>query len=379
MNIAFDAQPIIESQKTGIGFYEYNIVKEFLKHWPENNYTFNCFRFRNPCEALKALHEFEELGGISNICAWFPSSFYRLIWNFIPVPYSLFLGNNADITCFFNYHVPPGVTGKKVVVVHDMAYQVFPETVRLRTRVMLNMSLKKSIKRADSIITISEFSKSEIVKYMGVDPSLITVAHCGVDTDIFYPLSEDLVNKVKQKYDLPSEYLLYTGTLEPRKNIERLIDAYAMLINENAFTPVLVLAGRKGWLYDSIFDKINSLGIEKRVIFTGYVDDGDMPALLSGALIFVFPSLYEGFGMPPLEAMACGIPVITSSAASLPEVAGDAAIMVDPYDTVAIKNGINRLINDAKLRDFLSIKGIERAKQFNWKRTASTIMNIYDN
>ena len=379
MNIAIDAQPVIDNQKTGVGFYEYNIAWQLIKHWPQNNYTLNCFKIRRRLEVENALRAFTEMGGKLNICHWFPGSLYRFIWNFVPMSYSLFFGKIADVTHFFNYHTPPGVAGKKVVIIYDMVYRAFPETVKLRTKIMLNISLKASISRTDRIITISEFSKSEIIKYMRVSPDCITVAPCGVDTSIFFPVNAECIRTTKQKYNIPDRYLLYAGTLEPRKNIERLIEAYAMVLNENPEVPALILAGRKGWLYNGIFEKVRSLNIARRVVFTGYIDDADMPALLSGAIIFLFPSLYEGFGLPPLEAMACGVPVLTSTAASLPEVVGEAAVMVDPYNTEEIKDGIIRLIHDVNLRKSLSAKGLEHAKQFSWTRSAEIIMEVYKN
>ncbi|MDR1559684.1 MAG: glycosyltransferase family 4 protein [Clostridiales bacterium] len=376
MKIAIDAQPVIDSQKTGIGFYEYNIISWMLKRWKEHEYIFNCFKFHRLSEAETALREFTESGGKSNICTLLPCSLYRLMSNLAPVPYSVFFGKDADISLFFNFIAPPGAAGRSIIVIHDMCYLAFPETVRFRTKAMLDLSLKASVRRASAIITDSEFSKSEIVKYMGVDPDRVTVAHCGVDTRVFYPAEADRLDRAKKKYGIPDTYLLYAGTLEPRKNIERLIEAYAGLLIEEPSAPSLVLTGRKGWLYDSIFEKVRTHGLEERIIFTGYIDGADMPALLSGTLVFLFPSLYEGFGMPPLEAMACGAPVLTSTAASLPEVVGDAAVMVDPYDTKAIKEGMKRLINDPALRRDLSAKGPERAKKFSWERSAGIIMGV---
>ncbi|MDR2649972.1 MAG: glycosyltransferase family 4 protein [Clostridiales bacterium] len=379
MKIAIDAQPIIESQKTGIGFYEYYIITQMMKHWSGNDYILNYFKFRRPREAEAALQIFTEKGGKLNACTWLPRSAYRFLCTLAPVPYSLFFGGKADITLFFNFIAPPGAAGRNIIVVYDMAYLAFPETVRFRTKTMLDVSLKASVRRAAAIITISEFSKNEIVKYMGVSPERIAIAPGGVDTRVFYPVGAERINKAKKKYSIPDTYLLYAGTLEPRKNIERLIEAYAKLVNEEPSAPPLVLAGRKGWLYESIFEKVESLGMEKRVIFTGYIDDADMPAILSGAMIFVFPSLYEGFGMPPLEAMACGTPTLTSTSASLPEVVGDAAVKADPYNAEDIKDGMKRLINDSALRGDLSAKGLERAKQFNWERPARIIMDVCKN
>jgi glycosyltransferase involved in cell wall biosynthesis len=267
------------------------------------------------------------------------------------------------------------VKGKAIVTVHDMTIHRFPETVRAKTKYMLHSSLKKSLKRADAVMTISEFSKSELLQFYDYPPEKIQVIHCGVDPELYNDrVSEEAVINAKAKYGIAGEYQLYLGTLEPRKNIERLVEAYA---RRKANVPRLVLAGGRGWLYEGIFEKVRALNLENAVIFTGYVDDGDKAALYSGAEFFVFPSLYEGFGMPPLEAMACGTPVLTSNAASLPEVCGDCAVYIDPYSTEDIADAMEKLSGDAELRKRLSAQGLEQAQKFSWDDSAGKLFNVY--
>ena len=187
-----------------------------------------------------------------------------------------------------------------------------------------------------------------------------------------------LSRKLKKSLEIEGEYFLYLGTIEPRKNLERLIEAYHIFSQKAGNDcPKLVLAGGKGWLYDSIFAKVTELKLSDKVIFTKYVPSEDMNALMCGALAFVFPSVYEGFGMPPLEAMACGVPVLVSGEASLPEVTGDCAVIVDAYSSENIAEGMNRLYTDSQLRDELSRRGLERAKGFSWDNSAEILYNVY--
>ncbi len=380
MNIHFEAQPLINSNKSGIGFCEAGIINAMTKLYPEHEYSLLAFVFRHGAEKLKRLEPFTSTNCRVKACAWVPGSLYRLLWNFIPVPFSMFYGRDADITQFFNYHVPPFVGGKSVTFVHDMCYKACPETVRFKTKTMMDLSLKRSVQRASRILTISEFSKAEIIKYLNVPPEKISVVPMGVDRSIFYKMPENerpVIERCKSKYNISGEYFLYFGTIEPRKNLARLIEAYALLKKTEPNVPKLVLAGGKGWLYDGIYEAVKTHGVEKDVIFTGYVDDGDAPALINGALAFVFPSLYEGFGMPPLEAMACGVPVITANAASLPEVVGDAALLVDPLSVDGIADAMRRMLQSPQLRAELSEKGQTQAALFTWERAAHIVMDVY--
>ena len=301
-----------------------------------------------------------------------------MIWNIIPLKYNWFFGKNADVTHFFNYHIPPGVKGKTVVTVHDMTYKRYPETVKLKTKKMLDINLKRSLDRADVIIAVSEFSKKEILHYFPNCEDKIKVIYNGVDLNRFNTnIDKNSQILVQNKYKIEGNYLLYLGTIEPRKNIERLIESYYLVNKESSDTPKLVLAGGKGWMYDNIFKKVDDLKLKDKVIFIGYIEDEDVPALIKGAMIFLFPSIYEGFGMPPLEAMACGTPVLTSNISSLPEVVGDSGVLVDPFSKESIKDGILRMLNDDNLRQELSIKGQERAKLFSWTRVTEKLYNIY--
>ena len=376
MNIAFDALPLL-GKKTGIGFCEAGQVRAMTRLHPENQYTLNYFAVKNLEEKKQDLKPYLDKH-VKMKHAFCSPYGYRLISGFLPVPYSLFFGKDNQITHFFNYIVPPGVAGKTVVTVHDMVYKAYPETVRARTRHMLSLGLVQSMTRADRIVTDSEFSKSEIIKYYPEFASKIRVVPCGVDSEKFYPVHDETAfRKIQKKYQLPDSYFLYLGTLEPRKNLENLISAYAEFAKMQEHPAKLVLAGAKGWLYDSIFQQVKRLHLEQQVIFTEYIQEQDLCTLMSCALAFVFPSIYEGFGMPPLEAMACGTPVLVSDSASLPEVTGTDAVIVKPDSIPDMTKGLNRLFTDENLRKMLSQKGLARAKSFSWEKSAELLYQVY--
>ena len=302
MKIAFDAQLFLKGNKTGIAWCADNIIKELAKV-PEYDCQCDFFSLGRTKEQIENVKVYEKLGVKLNPCKWFHSFAYRMLWSVIPVPYWWFFGKDRDVTVFFNFIVPPGVKGKTIVIVHDMAYKAFPETVHFKTRKRLEQTLKGSCDRADLIVTVSEFSKSEIIKYLNIPEEKIVVMPNGVDLNIYHPNYDlNLVEECKQKYGIRKDYFLFLGTLEPRKNLVRLIEAYNLLKTESKEDiPQLVLAGGKGWYYESIFETVKKLHLEQDVIFTGYVPEEDSPLLMNGAVAFVFPSLYEGFGMPPLE------------------------------------------------------------------------------
>lgn len=376
MNITFDAVPIISEKITGIGWCEIGQTQALAKLFPEDNYEYSFFTSGKNSRIEKA----GSFAGnsIKLNYSGFSGYLYRGLSTFIPVPYSHFFGKKSDITHFFNYIVPPFVHGKKVVTVHDMVYKAFPETVRGRTRFMLETGLKKSMRRADIIVTDSEFSKKEIIKYFPEYSEKIRVVSCGVDRERFRPCGNpDIIKKVKKSLEIDGDYFLYVGTIEPRKNLVRLIRAYKVFARHVKNPPKLVLAGAKGWLCDDIYKLVEKLHLENQVIFTKYVPSEDMNPLMCGAMAFVFPSLYEGFGMPPLEAMACGVPVLTSGEASLPEVTGNCAVICDAYSVKSIAENLYRLYKSPDLREKLSRKGLERSKLFTWEKSAEKLHAIY--
>jgi glycosyltransferase involved in cell wall biosynthesis len=379
MKIAFNGQLLLEQNKTGIAWNAHHLILELAKY-PENECTIQCFSCGCMGKQLSRLLEYQRLGCKIECCGWFKNAWYKLLWVVLPVPYRFFFQTKTDITQFFNFAVPPGVRGRKITVIHDMAYKSCPETVRKKTRIWLELSMKKSCRHADHIVTVSKFSKKEIVKYLHVPKEKITVVPNAVDHTVYRPdYTEQQIQKVLDKYKIERTYFLYLGTIEPRKNLEMLLLAYEKLYRRQQNVPQLVLAGGKGWLCRSIYEKAHGMKLGNRIVFTGYVTQEDSPLLMCAARAFVYPSLYEGFGMPPLEAMACGTPVIVSNASSLPEVVGDAGILVNAKSADDICAAMRRVLEDHAYRESLRARGIERAKKYSWKRSAGILMQVYRN
>jgi glycosyltransferase involved in cell wall biosynthesis len=278
---------------------------------------------------------------------------------------------------FVPAHVLPIVHPRRgVVTVHDLGYLYYPQAHRLLDRLYLDLSTRYSARAATHLIADSSATKHDLIERYGIEPYKITVVYPGYDEATFQPVrDEEAIEAVKAKYDIAGDYILFVGTLQPRKNLIRLIEAYWKL---EAGSWKLVIAGKKGWLYQEIFRWVEELGLGKKVVFTGYVPEGGLPALISGARLFVFPSLYEGFGLPVLEAMACGTPVVCSNVSSLPEVAGDAAVLVDPLDVEGLAAAMERVLDDEDLRAELIERGFEQAKRFSWERCARETLDVLE-
>ncbi len=291
------------------------------------------------------------------------------------------------------YHVIPQRVKKvktlsRFLTVHDIIPIIYPHFFGLDknfTKAKKTYNLKESLDsldRDDWLICVSHSTKSDLCNHLGnkIDEQKVFVTHLAA-SDLFYPCTnQQKVAAVKKKYAIPdAPYILSLSTLEPRKNIEQTIRCFARLVEQEKISDLhLVLAGKKGWNYDDIFQEIsNNPKIKERVICTNYVADEDLAALYSSALVFVYPSFYEGFGLPPLEAMQCGTPVITSNTSSLPEVVGEAGIMVDPHDEDELCQQMLKVYNNSLFRDSLAIKAKERAKKFSWSKCAQETIDAY--
>ncbi len=267
---------------------------------------------------------------------------------------------------------------RAVITVHDLAFLRFPGLLTEESQRYYGQ-ITRAVQSAEHTIAVSESTKSDLVSLAGADERKITVVYEAAGPD-FRPADAATVATVKQRYGIDGDYILFVSTIEPRKNIPFLLQAYARMRDswpKSQTLPRLVLAGRKGWLYENIFTVLDELRLGDTVICTGGVATEDLPALYSGALLFVLPSLYEGFGLPVLEAMSCGTPVVTSSTSSLPEVAGDAAILVDPQDLLGLAAAMQRLSQDEDLRRQMSERGKLQAGRFSWERAAHETMAVY--
>jgi len=268
-------------------------------------------------------------------------------------------------------------TARYVATVHDVASAVVPETFTPKMRMWQHLFCKNVVAAADRIIVDSESTSRDFLKFYGGDPRRISVVSLSVD-ESFAPVKDaNVLESVRRRYSLPASFILCVGTIEPRKNVVTLATAYSRLSEETREAFPLVFVGGRGWYSESIISSIEDLGLGKSVKYVGFAAHADLPALYSLATIFVYPSLYEGFGYPPLEAMACGTPVISSNKSSLPEVVGDAGIMVDPLDIEALSANMRRLLDTPSLRSELRGRGLIRAQLFNWRKTAEKTLEIF--
>jgi glycosyltransferase involved in cell wall biosynthesis len=292
----------------------------------------------------------------------------------LPLPVETFIGS-TDLFHATDFVLPPTRPHTRTLLtVHDLSFVRTPETAHPALKQYLDAVVPRSIKRATHILADSQATKDDIVDLYSCKPDRISVLLGGVDAH-FKP--SDLTPPIRARYSIPDKpYVFSVGTVQPRKNYSRLIQAIARL-REQGTDIDLVISGGHGWLQEGIHETVRATKMTDHVHFTGFVDDSDLPALYSGAECMAFPSLYEGFGLPVLESMACGTPVLTSNISSLPEVAGDAAVMVDPLDTEAIAHGLSTLLDDTDLRTKLIERGYLQKSRFTWRRAATQLKDIY--
>jgi glycosyltransferase involved in cell wall biosynthesis len=272
--------------------------------------------------------------------------------------------------------LPPLRDLPTVLTVHDMIFKLFPEHQKRLNYWYLNATMPLYCRRAGAIITVSESSKRDIVAHYGLDPGKVTVVYEAASPE-FVPAPPEARDEVRRRYGLPAQYLIHVGTIEPRKNLTRLVEALQHLRAGGLTIPLLVVGG-KGWLYDDFFRRLESLEVRDAVFFPGYVPSADLPALYSAARLAVMSSVYEGFGLPVLEAMACGTPVVSSNSSSLPEFGGRAARYFDPYDVEAMSSTIQNVWADDELRAEMSGQGLVQAQKFSWDRAAEETLQVYE-
>ena len=263
-----------------------------------------------------------------------------------------------------------------VLTIYDMSFVRMGERFPFWQRYYLRVVTRYSARHAARITVISQSSKDDVVAYCGVPGDKVHVIYCGADEQ-FSPRSREQVEQFRAARGLPKHFILYLGTLEPRKNVAQLVRAYAALRRNGSDKPKLVIAGAKGWGYADVFAAVEQSGATGDVIFAGYVPQAELPLWYNAADLFVFPSLYEGFGLPVLEAMACGTPSITSNVSSLPEVAGNAALTIAPDDTRALSEAIERALHDAALRTQMRERSLQQAAKFSWREAARQTAEVY--
>jgi glycosyltransferase involved in cell wall biosynthesis len=367
MLVGVDASRVAVAQRTGTEAYSLHLIRSLLA-------TGRSHRFRLYLkDALMA-------GTLPDVphCEQRVMPFPRL-WTHVRLSTEM-LVHPPDVL-FVPSHVLPIVHPRKsVVTVHDLGHRAYPGAHTPQQRRYLEWSTRYHVRQAAHLIADSRATADDLVRFYDADQARITVAHLGVDPNLGPVHDAERIALVLERYGVTAPYLLYVGTVQPRKNLARLVDAFARLLQADAVASdlQLVLAGKRGWLSEGIMARVREVGLESQVVFTGYVREEDLAALYSGAALFVMPSLYEGFCLPVLEAMAVGTPVVSSSASSLPEVAGDAALFFDPADVDAMASAMSRGLMDKGLRQELVTCGCERVKNYTWERCARQVLSVLE-
>ncbi len=370
MKIAIDIRTVTPV-RSGVGNYVLNLLEGLRRVAPQHQYFLvglphNLDTLGWPLEADQIYrtaisHESHPLGDMWEHC-WLPRVLEK---------------NRVDVLHGPATLIPLRRGGyASVVTVHDLVAFLFPETIPRKYAVYMRWLLTKVVKRADRIISVSYNTKEDMVRILGVEPEKITVVHEAAQPQ-FRPIKDrDKLEQVRRRYGIPGPFIYHMGNIEPRKNLVRLVRAF-MLARQELHRPVhLVITGQKGWLTGKLFRSLGGLDLGGHVIFTGYVPHQELPLLMNAARAFVFPSLYEGFGLPVLEAMSCGTPVITSRISSLPEIVGRAAVLVDPNDVESIAAGMVRVLEDQGLRWKLSAEGLVQARRFSWDKAAQETLRV---
>ncbi len=382
MIIGIDIRMLARGARTGIEEYTINLLSNMLGL--DKNIKFKLFYNGRKKAELK--YDFLKLPNVELKEFKIPNRILDLSFQFFNFPKIDELLGGADV--FFSPHIFSSAISKKckmVVTFHDLSFASHPEFYSAGKNYWhFSMNPKRQAQKADKIIAVSKSTKDDLVNLYKINPDKIRVIYSGIgcknqNVNIKNQNDNAKIKNIKRKYNLPEKYILYLGTLEPRKNIIGLIKAFEKLktnskIQNSKFK--LVIAGSKGWLYEDIFKAVKNSPAKNNIIFTGFIDDEDKAVLYSLADLFVYPSFYEGFGFPPLEAMSYGTPVITSNFSSLPEAVGDAAIMINPYNPNELAKAIELVLSDKKLRDFLVEKGFEQIKKFSWHKCAGETLNI---
>jgi glycosyltransferase involved in cell wall biosynthesis len=366
MRICVDIQPAV-AQRAGVGRY----TKYLVEHLGEfsNNDTLSLFYFDFRGHGLS----FNIPHATPHPYRWVPGRIVQQSWKRISWPPFDWFSGKADLYHFPNFIIPPVSSGRKVVTIHDMSFLRYPQFAETKNLHYLTSVIHKTVARADAIITDSRFSASEIADCLNVSPDRIFPVHLGVAPECQRAAPEAVVS-LRRQLSLDRPYLLTVGTLEPRKNIPFLIDVFE---NLKDFDGDLVIAGMRGWKYEPILSRIQNSPLASRIRYLEYINDQDLPALYTGASIFITTSFYEGFGLPPLEAMACGTPVISSAGGSLAEVVNGGGIVLQDFDSARWSDTLSRLLTNTAECHTLSQQGFAHASRFDWRETARQTFNVY--
>ena len=360
MKIGIDAREI-ERGMTGIGRY----LKGFIKYVSKTSHEYFLYYSRRPRTDLSSSDiKVRVLTGLT------------FLWDHITLPKAL---NKDKIDLFFSpyYKKPWWLKCKSIITVHDLN-PLFNENSSFWYRIYFKKLIERSLYSADLVLVVSGYVKEQLLKIFRTDKNKIIVNYNAVDERFFRIEDNISLRTILEKYGIKSDYIFYVGNLMPHKNVSSLVKAYSELPDYIKEKYKLVIGGRKDWTYEQLVTLVDKLGLVNNVIFTGFISDDDLVYLYNRASLFVFPSFREGFGFPPLEAMTCGVPVVASNATSLPEVIGDAGILVDPCKVNDISEAIIKVLTDPKLRDDLVERGLRRARRFAVEKMAKKMIGVFE-
>jgi glycosyltransferase involved in cell wall biosynthesis len=376
MKIGLDISLTI-GEKAGVGYYTYNLVKNLAKIDKINNYILYPFYYYIFHPEFKEAFCPEQKNFKLNL-EWLSKKTITKLWFSNKIPKEWFFPK-VDVLHSTTFCVPTKGYKKIIATIYDVSFLTHPEFHIEENIAHCFKGTSDAVKHADKIIAISRNTKNDLIKYFNCDPAKIAVTYLGANKR-FVPINDKYQTEtIKKKYGIKNKYIFNLGSIEPRKNISGLIEAYAMLPNELKNEYDLVIAGGKGWKNSGIYNMVKQLHLTEYIAFIGFVDDDDLPYLYNEASVFVYPSHYEGFGLPVLEAMACGCPVISSNISSIPEVVGEAGILINPTDTEELKENIKKVLVDVSLAKEMSRRGIIQSQKFNWENCAKKTLGIYLN
>ena len=358
-------------ERAGIGRYARELIRALSRIDQTNSYVLFV-----PRDAHAELLQFAWPSNFKIVRAPLTERYLAALWHRarVPLPIETFIGA-VDVFYSPDFLLPPSFARRKLVTVHDLSYVRVPECFPAPLLNYLNRAVPRSVARADMILADAASTQRDLIDVYRVPPEKIRVLYSGVDPRFHPNVSVESRARVRElTHGKP--YLLSVSTIQPRKNYVRLIEAFAKITSDKL--PItdlqLVISGAKGWMFEAVFQAVERLNLRDRVLFPDFVSDDDLPALYAGATLFVYPSLYEGFGLPVAEAMACGAPVVSSNASSLPEVGGDAVLYFDPRNVDAIAETIRRALSDESLQNYLRARGIAQAKKFSWDQAARELL-----
>ena len=368
MRIAIDAHSV-GTQLAGNETYAVNLIEALAAVDQSNQYTLYVTR-------QSAIDRFANRWPNFNVKRTVPHT--PLVR--IPVTLSAELRRNPVDVLHMQYTAPPLAPCSVVATIHDLSFEHLPETFNRRSRAQLRLTVRRTARKAAQILTLSEFSRRDIVDTYSIAPDRVSVTPAAAPSH-FKPIEDETeLRKIREIYGIERDYILSVSSIQPRKNLIRLIEAYSCLrgLRPEGKLPQLILVGKRGWLDNETFRAAQRHSANNDITFTGYVVEKDLPALYSGATCFVYPSFFEGFGLPVLEAMQCGAPVIAGNRTSIPEVVGKAGLLFDPFDTNSLVQALTRVLDDSEYRAALRIQGLERAREFDWKQTARMTLQAYE-